>query len=192
LAKNKPKNLMETRIIETERLNLHAVSPAVLHHLFTTKGRDELKVHFGVGDDDLAYYQTMHDKGMETFRITQCFFLVVNKSNGITMGEIGFHTINNKHKRAELFYLLRDDNFKNQGFMSEAIKPVLTFGFTDLGLYRVEAKVGASNTPSIRLLLKNGFTLESTHRKDYFHKGIYHDSDCYVLLQPEWQNLNND
>jgi hypothetical protein len=39
---------MEIRIIETERLNLHAVSPAVLHHLFTTKGRDELKVHFGV------------------------------------------------------------------------------------------------------------------------------------------------
>lgn len=179
-------------ILNTARLTLHGVPPKRMHELFENESKEYIKNYFGIGDDDYAYFAEMHDKGMETFRISQFYFLVINKETGQTMGEIGFHTINNRHKRAELFYLLREDTFKNQGFMSEAIKPVLSFGFTTLRLHRLEAKVGSSNTPSIRLLLKNGFTLESTLRQDYFLNGTYHDSDCYVLLQPEWQNLTDN
>lgn len=182
---------MNKIIIQTPRLELHGISPARLHELFETMSEDELKTYIGGGGQELAYYREMHEKGMETFRITQYFFLVVNKETGLTMGEIGFHTINNKHMRGELFYLLRKDEFKGHRFMTEAIGPVIDYGFNELGLHRIEAKVAAENKPSVKLLLRKRFTKESTLREDYFYNGTYHDSECYILLKSEWHSADD-
>jgi ribosomal-protein-alanine N-acetyltransferase len=76
--------------------------------------------------------------------------------------------------------------------MTEAIKPVLKYGFETLNLHRIEAKVADWNIPSIKLLLRSGFTKEGTLTQDYFHEGAYHDSDCYVLLRHEWDGLKNE
>jgi ribosomal-protein-alanine N-acetyltransferase len=68
------------------------------------------------------------------------------------------------------------------------VQAVLDVGFIELNLHRIEALVAADNTPSVKLLLRYGFTKEGTMREDYVVEGKNEDSDCYSLLKWEWAN----
>ncbi len=179
-------------ILQTERLLLKSITPKFVHQLFKTLSDEQISDYMGFSAGDLEFYRSMHEKGMETFRISGYHFLLVKKTDDRPIGECGFHTWSNLHRRAELFYFLRNEIDKKQGFMGEAIPQVLQFGFQKLNLHRIEALVAADNTPSLRLLHKNGFKFEGTMREDYQVNGINEDSDCYSLLKWEFEKKENN
>lgn len=174
--------------ITTPRLILKSITPAIIHELFNTKSREEIKAFFGFDDDAFEHYRIMHEKGMETHRISLFFFLLIDKETGLLIGECGYHTWAASHNRAEVFYNMRNEGEKRKGFMTEALEAVLKFGFTELKLHRIEALIAAENEPSLRLLLRYGFTKEGVMREDYVVDGVNEDSDCYSLLKWEWEN----
>lgn len=128
----------------------------------------------------------MHEKGMETYNVSLRYFLIVERATYNPIGEVGFHTWNSVHSRAELFYSLRDDMHKRKGFLSEVLPLVLEYGFNTMKLHRIEALIARTNEPSYRLLKKNNFSFEGTMREDYFWEGERGDSDCYSLLKNEF------
>ena len=73
-----------------------------------------------------------------------------------------------------------------QGITSEAMSAVLTYGFTELDLHRIEADVAPDNIRSKNLLLKLGFTYEGNLRQRYFFRGQFEDEYYYGLLKDEW------
>lgn len=173
--------------ISTQRLVLTSITPVLIQELFRTKSQQEIKLFFGVDEAGYAHFKEMNEKGMETHRFSLYFFLLTEKHSREPIGDCGFHTWNTKHNRAELFYSLRKNEHKRKGFMTEALKPVLEFGFTKLNLHRIEALVAEWNTPSVKLLQRFGFTKEGTMREDYLENGKHGDSDCYSLLKWEWE-----
>lgn len=173
--------MLNTEII-TERFVLHPLSPARIHELFETKSKEEIIAFLGIDEESYGRYETMHEGGMETNRYSHHFFLIIEKASGIPMGECGFHTWDRRHHRAELFYLLRKDEYKNKGYMTEILKTVLDFGFKEMKLHRTKALVANWNEPSVKLLKRFGFTFEGTMREDYLIDGKYESSDCYSLL----------
>lgn len=175
-------------VIETERLQLLEMRPQHIHQLFESKSKAEILLFLGIEEDAYDFYLQMHEKGMETFRITHLFFILKDKKTGLTVGECGFHTINPTHRRAELFYGLRKEEFKRQGFMKEALAAVLKFGFETINLHRIQALIEKNNLPSLKLLQHFGFSFEGTIREDYVVDGVNDDSDCYSLLVSEWEN----
>lgn len=177
-------NLIE---ITTPRLILKSITPALIHDFYNTKSKEEIKSYFGFDDAAFGHYKDMHEKGMETHRISLLFFLLIEKESDLPIGECGFHTWTASHNRAEVFYNMRNDNYKKKGYMTEALEAVLKFGFTELNLHRIEALIAAENEPSLRLLLRYGFSREGTMREDYVVNGINEDSDCYSLLKWEWE-----
>lgn len=172
--------------IQTERLLLKAISPAVIHDLFETRNEGEIKAFLGVDEKGYLHYKDMHEKGMDTHRHSLFYFLLIEKATQLPIGECGFHTWNRTHRRAELFYLLRNDAYKGKGLMKEALPPVLRFGFEELGLHRIEALVGKENVPSLKLIEGTGFRFEGIMREDYVIDGRSVDSHCYSLLRHEW------
>ena len=100
------------------------------------------------------------------------------------IGTIGYHTIDHEHSRAELGYML-DEQYWNKGYMNDALKKVLDFGFLHLQLHSVEAKLNKDNTYSIRLLQKNGFCKEACLKENYYFEGAYFDTEIYSLLQKD-------
>ena len=180
---------MEKFIIQTKRLVLKGITPSIINDLFNTKSKEEIIKFFGVDEKGYEHYREMHEQGMETHRISLFAFLIINKITGLPIGECGFHTLNKTHRRAELFYLLRNEAYKQKGLMTEALYYILDFGFNELNLHRVEALVDKENAPSVRLLNKYGFIKEGTMREDYVVDGKNEDSDCYSLLKWEWQKL---
>ncbi|HTN46643.1 MAG TPA: GNAT family protein [Flavipsychrobacter sp.] len=173
--------------LETERLILKGIIPATIHELFRTRSGEELLQFFGGDEAVLERFKGMHEYGMETHRISLFSFMLVNKETGETIGDCGYHTLNKLHRRAELGYGLRLETNKQKGYMTEALGCILDYGFTQLGLHRVEALVAKYNTPSIKLLQRYGFSFEGTMREDYVVNGKNDDSDCYSLLKWEWE-----
>ena len=181
-----------TTNIFTSRLILQPITPAVIHDLYNTKSKEEIISFFGFDEAGYNHFKNMHEQGMETYRISAFFFLLIDKETHQPIGECGFHTWNKTHCRTELFYLLRDDKFKQKGLMTEALKATLEFGFTQLNLHRIEALVADWNIPSVKLLQRYGFTKEGIMREDYCVNGKNEDSDCYSLLKWEWEKQNQN
>jgi ribosomal-protein-alanine N-acetyltransferase len=175
--------------IITPRLVLKPVDPSLIHVVFNTKSKDEIKNIFGVDENGYLHFKSMHEEGMETHRISLFFFLLVDKLNGVTFGHSGYHTWNKTHRRAELFYVLLKEEYMQKGYMTEALKYVIEYGFSELGLHRIQAMVAEENIPSVKLIHKYGFTKEGTMREDYCVNGKNEDSDCYSLLKWEWDNF---
>jgi ribosomal-protein-alanine N-acetyltransferase len=174
-------------VLETERLLLKSITPAIINELFHTQTRAEIKAYLGLDDAGFEHYKDIHEKGVETHRLSIFVFLLMDKETSLPIGECGFHTWNATHRRAEVFYNMRNEAFKQKGLMREALKEVLQYGFTELQLHRVQALIAAENQASLKLLQRYGFSYEGTMREDYVVEGKNEDSECYSLLKWEWE-----
>ncbi|GAA4390750.1 GNAT family protein [Hymenobacter koreensis] len=95
------------------------------------------------------------------------------------LGTICLWNLQPAHHRAEIGYGLHPDHW-GQGLMSEAVAAVLRFGFEDLQLHTIEAKLDPANTASIKLLERHGFVREGYFREDYRFQDRFLDTAVYT------------
>ena len=108
------------------------------------------------------------------------------------IGLVGLHTWSYHHRRAEVGYDLAHA-FWGQGIGREAVRAVVTFGFTELNLNRIEAATIADNHESVNLLKKLGFRLEGIRRGySWEDDGTFHDSAMFGLLREEFMATTTD
>lgn len=110
---------------------------------------------------------------------------IVRKGEDTVIGSCTFFSFGPGLHYAETGYELNRAYWR-QGIMAEAMPAILTYGFVELGLHRVEAAVDPSNTPSKGLLLKLGFTYEGNLRQRFFFRGQFLDAHYFGLLKDEW------
>ena len=73
-----------------------------------------------------------------------------------------------------------DRNYANRGHTTQAVVLVSSFGFSELGLHRIEINVRPENAASCKVAEKAGFIFEG-HRKAFLHiDGAWRDHSCYV------------
>lgn len=89
-------------------------------------------------------------------------------------------------RRAELGYMLAPDRW-GQGFAAEAVEAVISYGFSVLGLNRIEALTFAENSASRALLRKLGFAEEGIMRQHAWEKGRYWDDVIHALLADDFR-----
>jgi ribosomal-protein-alanine N-acetyltransferase len=75
-----------------------------------------------------------------------------------------------------------DKDYVGHGIMTEAIQKGIDIVFNEYRLHRIEALVMPSNTSSINLLKRLGFTYEGTSRELYKIDGIWEDHERYSLI----------
>ncbi|KAJ4457103.1 putative GNAT family N-acetyltransferase [Paratrimastix pyriformis] len=103
---------------------------------------------------------------------------------GTLMGCIDL-TINKENDNAEVGYWLGVP-YWNHGYITEAARAVIQFGFEYFGLKRIHARHMSINPSSGRVMQKVGMTREGTLRRCYKKDGIYHDIVIYGILRSEW------
>lgn len=178
--------------LETPRLTLHEINPAIANELFTKLSDDEIIAFMGLRNaDDLKLERYKWENGMTTYRMTYKRFVLTDKSSGIAFGSCSLHNWYPEHRRAELGYDIKREEMKNRGFMKEAVAKVLNFGFKEMDLNRIEAYIGPHNVPSLKLARGFGFTEEGTLREHYFKEGELQDSICFGLLKKEYDRQKN-
>lgn len=106
------------------------------------------------------------------------------KETGELIGTCGFHCINEKSKKAEIGYELNRKHW-GMGLMTEALKSVIEFVFTQTDINRIEAFVEIPNTASQRLLDKIGFTKEGILRSYEMCRGNLIDITIWGYLRSD-------
>ncbi|WP_348639438.1 GNAT family N-acetyltransferase [Salibacterium salarium] len=111
-------------------------------------------------------------------------FAIEEKATGQLIGTIEFVWWEKENGVAEIGYVLTPD-YWGQGFIPEAAKRLIRFGFDRMNLSRIEARCYAVNTNSIRVMEKIGMSYEGTLRKRMFVKGERRDVLLYAILKEE-------
>ena len=104
------------------------------------------------------------------------------KENPKLIGIIGHFKISTENYRAEIGYMLLPE-FNGKGYMSEAIKAVLAYGFEQMNLHSIEAIIDPENIASERVLQKNGFVKEAHILENELWDGKFLDTVIYSLLK---------
>jgi [ribosomal protein S5]-alanine N-acetyltransferase len=115
-------------------------------------------------------------------------FAITRKSDGLFVGAIGIGN-DQEHKRAEIGYWLGKP-FWGQGYMSEAARRVIQFGFETLSLNRIYASHFTRNPASGRVMEKAGMTYEGTLRQNVLKWGEFVDISVYAILLRDWETIN--
>ena len=93
----------------------------------------------------------------------------------VTMGGVMYGALRGAH----IGYWI-DRNFANKGLTTQAVKLVSGFGFSELGLHRIEINVRPENAASCRVAENAGFIMEG-QRKAFLHiDGAWRDHICFV------------
>ena len=101
------------------------------------------------------------------------------------IGTCGFTRFNHDANSAEVGYVLNPD-YWGMGIAPEAVKTVMRFGFSEIGLHRIEAKYMAENTRSLGVMEKLGMKPEGIARDSMYVKGKYVSVGTCAILRDEF------
>lgn len=172
----------------TERLTLrspHEVSAAEICGYYRAN-RDHAREFEPVRED--AYYTEEYQtaalaamcREWEAHRSFRFFICL----HGRVIGTIVLdHIVMGAFRSCFLGYGL-DRAYTDRGYMTEAVKRVVRFGFEEVGLHRIEGNVMPKNLASRAVLEKCGFTCEGISKKYLKINGVWEDHMHYVLLDP--------
>ena len=111
---------------------------------------------------------------------------ITRKGDDTVIGTCGFYSFDERFYRAETGYELHPAYWR-QGIMSEALRAIVAFAFTTIGLHRIEAVVDEGNDRSTGILRKFGFTHEGTLRQRVFFRDRFWNEHHFGLLKDEWK-----
>lgn len=89
-------------------------------------------------------------------------------------------------RSAEVWYKFHY-NYWNRGYATESLNRILTFGFEELKLHRIEAGCAVDNIGSIRALEKVGMVKEGRKRKVLPLKTGWSDTYEYAILDSDFK-----
>ena len=98
-------------------------------------------------------------------------------------------SLSHEHRRAVLGFALARSAW-GKGYIDEALRVLLRFSFSEMGLHRLTADTDPRNERSIRTLERLGFRREGRLREHYLLHGERQDSILYGLLRSDWQKVN--
>ena len=126
------------------------------------------------------FLKHMHEEPRKYVR-----FAVLLKEDSQLIGECGINMPNVQHYEGEIVYRFAKAYWR-KGYASEVVKRMLSFGFEELKLHRIEALCDVRNTASIRVLEKAGMTIEGCMREHRFVKEYWRNSVLYSMLEQEF------
>ena len=173
--------------LTTNRLRLRQIQPEDAEAVFATFSDEETMQFYG-HEPHRSVEETRESLEQTQARYTRREAIrwgITLKGEDQVIGSCSLHHFDTGFHRAETGYELHHA-FWGQGIMNEAMSVVLTYGFAELGLHRIEAIIDNANVRSKGLLLKLGFTYEGNLRERYFFRGHFEDEHYFGMLTDEW------
>ena len=100
-------------------------------------------------------------------------------------GLAGFKGTDRLNRKSEIGYWLRQE-FQHRGIMTDSVRALIKFGFSELDLNRIQIKCAPENVKSNRIPERLGFTFEGTERDSEFVR------DCVFRNANVWSLLKKD
>jgi ribosomal-protein-alanine N-acetyltransferase len=169
--------------LETERLSLRRVDKDDVNEIFALRSDEKIMKYIPrplakTLEDALEHIATIDAKIDQNEGINWGITL---KNSSKIIGIIGHYRIQTDNYRAEVGYILNPD-YHNCGYISEAVKRVVSYGFNEMQLHSIEAVIDPDNAASEKVLQKCGFSKEAHFIENQFYDGRFLDTVIYSLL----------
>lgn len=174
--------------LETDRLYLRALRVSDAADMYDYAKRPEVTRYLLWNPHtDVGYTRRYLEYLAGRYRLGLFYdWALICKKDGRMIGTCGFVRFDCPHNGAEIGYVLNPD-YHEQGLMTEAAQRVIRFGFSVLGLHRIEARYMIENAPSRRVMEKLGMTFEGVKRGSMLVKGLYRDIGTCAILTNEFR-----
>jgi len=108
--------------------------------------------------------------------------LVISSYKDEVLGLIDIFDFDFSNRKAGLGILIQSDNNKDKGYGSEAIKLVLDYCFTHLGLHQLYCNISEENTASLKLFEKFNFKKIGLKKDWNLVNGVYKNEFLLQLI----------
>ena len=108
--------------------------------------------------------------------------LVISSYDEVAMGMIDLFDFDFKNSRAGVGILVKEPNDRLKGYGREALKLLVDYSFTQLGLHQLYCNISEGNDASIKLFSNQGFTkiglkkdwnkVNDTYKNEYLYQLI--------------------
>jgi RimJ/RimL family protein N-acetyltransferase len=136
-------------------------------------------------EDSRGYVESVMRDARESSRQYYTLAIVRKADNGL-IGRCGLDRGGPNLAEGSLGYSLHHD-YWGQGYMTEAIRTLIGFGFAELKLHRILAEADPRNVGSWRVMEKAGMRREGHLRENFLLDGSWCDSYLYAILDREWE-----
>ena len=173
--------------LETPRLRLRAFTPADAADVERLAGEraiadTTLNIPHPYPPGAAQAWIATHGPAWQARRSLTC--AITLRSSGALAGAVGL-VLTPEHALAELGYWIAVP-FWGRGFATEAARRLVGFGFSELGLHRVQARHLVRNPSSGRVMQKLGMVFEGVFRDGVRKWDRFEDVAMYAILAPEW------
>jgi len=174
--------------LETARLQLRELVKTDAPALFAIHSNPELMRWFG--SEPLIDLAAAHEliklfASWRTLANPGTRWAIQIKGQSELCGTCGLFSWNRNWRRCVIGYELAAQA-QGQGLMREALTAIISWGFNNMQLNRIEAQIHPHNHASLKLATKLGFVQEGRLREVGYWGGEYHDMFQFSLLRREW------
>ena len=177
-------------VIQTQRLLLRELTLDDAPRLFDIHGNADAMRYFGTdplkesheAEKLIAKFAALRDGPNPGVR-----WALVARETGELLGTCGLFGWNREWHRCLMGYELAESS-RGQGYMGEALRAAIAWGFAEMQLNRFEVLIHPDNEPSLRLAQRLGFRREGLLREVARWGGAFHDLMQLSLLRREWHD----
>jgi [ribosomal protein S5]-alanine N-acetyltransferase len=173
--------------LETERLHLRKVTLADVDAIFAY-GSDPAVSEFVSWNTHQSIDDTQQFLHiiLSLYENQQAVFWgIEHKEHKRLIGTINYVSWNQKDHVGEIGYVLARP-YWGSGYMTEAVKEVIRFGFERMELERIQAKCIVENEGSEKVMQKSSMLFEGTLRKLLSLKGKQRDVKMYAITKSDF------
>lgn len=127
-------------------------------------------------DEQMEWYERQKKEK----NILRC--IAASISTDEALGAVILSDIDSKNGTAEIHIKMDKESGRGKGYGTDALKTLCHYGFQELRLHCIYARVLSSNAISKKLFEKCGFEREGVLRARVYKGGKYHDYESYSLL----------
>jgi ribosomal-protein-alanine N-acetyltransferase len=113
------------------------------------------------------------------------FGIYLNENKEL-IGTIGFFKLERAPAHKAMVGYSLDKERNGKGYMTEALKLIVDFGFNQIKLHRIEAEVMPHNIASIRILENIGFHKEGIAKKNVMINGKWEDHQVLAIINDDY------
>lgn len=108
------------------------------------------------------------------------------KENGEVIGGISIVKLDENHYSCEIGYCM-SRRYWGKGIMSESLKAVIDYLFSEVGFNRIVARHDTNNIASGKVMVKSGMKYEGTLRQVKLRDNKeFYDLAIYAILKDDW------
>ncbi len=174
-------------VLQGERVRLRPVQEGDLPYFVRWLNDCDVRYWLSMADgpeltleSEREWYEEMR---ADPTRVVWC----METEEGRPIGNLGLHGIDESQGRATLGIAIGEKEHWGRGYGTEAIRQVLRYAFTELGLRRLTLGTDEDNARGIRCYEKCGFVREGLLRAHRLRRGQPVNALVMAVLREEWE-----